>query len=111
MELDKKEEFYTPSKEIRANDNLSNKAEDDVVSKCDKDDISQKSHKSFKSKRSENLMDTQSMKSLIIDEKKRSNKIFFDSTEAQSVKSVKNHTQPRYHYMGSNNVEQYEYII
>ena len=50
--FDKKEEFYTPSKQIRANDNLSNKAEDDVVSKCDKDDISQKSNKSFKSKRS-----------------------------------------------------------
>lgn len=50
--MDKKEEFYTPSKEIRANDNLSNKAEDDVVSKCDKDDISNKSNKSFKSKRS-----------------------------------------------------------
>lgn len=67
------------------------------MSKCDKDDISNKSNKSFKSKRSEGLMDTQSMKSLIIDEKKRSNKIFFDSTEAQSVKSVKNH-KLKYHY-------------
>ena len=68
------------------------------MSKCDKDDISNKSKESFKSKRSEGLVDTQSMRSLIIDDKKRANKIFFDNSEAQSVKSVKNQNHIKYHY-------------
>ncbi len=45
------------------------------------------------------------MKSLIFEEKKRSNKIFFDSTEAQSVKSVKNKNHVKYHYLNQ------EYIV
>jgi hypothetical protein len=69
-------------------DNLSNKCEDDRSNKCDNDDIS---NKSYKSKRSEGLVDTSSMKSLINQSRKRQNKVFFDnSEEAQSVRSVKN---------------------
>ncbi len=45
-------------------DNLSNKCEDDRSNHCDNDDIS---NKSYTSKRSEGLVDTASMKSLIID--------------------------------------------
>jgi len=60
-------------------DNLSNKCEDDRSNICDNDDIS---NKSYQSKRSEGLVDTASMKSLIIDEsRKRQNKVFFDHTE------------------------------
>lgn len=60
-------------------DNLSNKCEDDRSNQCDNDDIS---NKSYQSKRSEGLVDTASMKSLIIDEsRKRQNKVFFDHTE------------------------------
>jgi hypothetical protein len=76
-------------------DNISNKCEDDRSNQCDNDDIS---NKSYKSKRSEGLVDTASMKSLIIDEsRKRQNKVFFDHTEeAQSVRSVKNKKSSRH---------------
>ena len=75
-------------------DNLSNKCQDDRSNQCDNDDMSSKS---FKSKRSEGLVDTASMKSLIIDQsRKRQNKVFFDHTEeAQSVRSVKNKNSKR----------------
>lgn len=53
-----------------------------MSNKCDNDNIS---NKSFKSKRSEGLVDTSSMKSLKIDEKP---KIFFD-LEAKSARSMK----------------------
>jgi DNA helicase IV len=57
-------------------DNLSNKCEDDRSNANDNDDMSSKS---YKSKRSEGLVDTASMKSLIIDEaRKRQNKVFYD---------------------------------
>lgn len=82
-------------------DNLSNKCEENISNKGeqDNDDISAKS---FKSKRSEGLVDTASMKSLIIDnnyyhdstEKSgRNNKniLFVDHSEAHSVKSAKNY--------------------
>lgn len=42
FEQEKKEEFETPSKDIPINDNISNKCEDNI-SKCDNDDISNKS--------------------------------------------------------------------
>lgn len=52
------------------------------------------------------------MKSLIIDDKEKkrtnnkiSNKIFFDSTEAHSVRSVKNKNPQKYHYYNQ------EYIL
>jgi hypothetical protein len=41
------------------------------------------------------------MRSLIIDDKKRVNKIFFDNSEAQSVKSVKNQNHLKQDYYGN----------
>ena len=69
-------------------DNSSNICQDDRSSKGVNDDVSSK--KSYKSKRSEGLVDTASMKSLKIDEsRKRQNKVFLDySQEAQSVCSM-----------------------
>lgn len=59
-------------------DNISNKCEDDRSNVYDNDDMSSKS---YKSKRSEGLVDTASMKSLIIDEsRKRQNKVYFEHT-------------------------------
>jgi len=68
--------------QISLNDNLSNKCDDNVSNKCDNDDIS---NKSYKSKRSEGLVDTSSMKSLKIEDKPT---VFFD-LEAKSVRSMK----------------------
>ena len=75
-------------------DNISNKCEDDRSNKYDNDDVSSKS---FKSKRSEGLVDTASMKSLVMEaSRKRQNKVFFDRTEeAQSVRSVKHQAKYR----------------
>ena len=76
-------------------DNISNKCEDDRSHHhLDNDDVSSKS---FKSKRSEGLVDTASMKSLVMEEsRKRHNKVFFDRTEeAQSVRSVKGQAKYR----------------
>ena len=82
--LSEKEITETPTKEPfqSINDNLSNKCDDSMSNKCDNDNIS---NKSFKSKRSEGLVDTSSMKSLKIDEKP---KVFFD-LEAKSARSMK----------------------
>ena len=113
-ESQKKEEiFQTPNKELIAEkqipiDNLSNKCEDNISNKGDGDD-GDISAKSFKSKRSEGLVNTSSMKSLIIDENRRkNNKIFFDHTEAQSVRSVKNKNkyQSNYYYNQENILEE-----
>ncbi len=89
-EIEPKELCEIPGKDsVVIGDNISNKCEDDRSNKCDNDDdVSSK--KSYKSKRSEGLVDTASMKSLTIDEstRKRQNKVFFDRPEeAQSVRS------------------------
>jgi hypothetical protein len=104
---ERKEEFETPNKENHlVADNSSNICEDDRSNKEVNDDVSSK--KSYKSKRSEGLVDTASMKSLTIDEsRKRQNKVFYDHTEeAQSVCSV-HHKNKRRNY---NTINQ-EYIL
>ena len=77
-------------------DNSSNICEDDRSYKEVNDDVSSK--KSFKSKRSEGLVETASMKSEVMDEsrKRQKNKVFYDRTEeAQSVCSVYHKTKGR----------------
>ena len=88
-------------------DNSSNICEDDRSEKEGvNDDVSSK--KSYKSKRSEGLVDTASMKSLTIDEsRRRQNKVYLDHTEeAQSVCSVHHKNKNRYF-----NTSNQEYIL
>lgn len=78
-----------------------------MSNKCDNDNIS---NKSFKSKRSEGLVDTSSMKSLKIDEKP---KIFFD-LEAKSARSMKSEIMTKQtHYLNQHlypeNIKEEEY--
>lgn len=76
---------------VSVNDNLSNKCDDNVSNKCENDDMS---NKSYKSKRSEGLVDTSSMKSLKIEDKPS---VFYD-LEAKSVRSMKSEIHKTGHH-------------